>query len=151
MARSKLESVRRVYAAREKARAGALQKAREAREAQATQAEGLKELLAHYRQRHADSAGRTGAELARFQRFYRQVAETLDAHGRHVAMLTNAEAREELAWRGAYRASRAVADLLQRRMTERNTEDARRGRRSEAVKRSDWSMLNENDQADGGH
>ena len=147
--RSKLDAVRRLFVAREQGLAGEYRHARAEREHREAQSRELGGLLDHYRGMHAGERTSSAARLARFQRFYQQVADTLDTHTGTVRRLVEQEQISQSRWHDAWRSRHGLERLLENRALLRRRQSERRERRR-AVKTRASSMLNsESDQPSG--
>ena len=142
MAGEKLQTVKKIYKARERRLARLLVDARAAKEKQEAQAESLRGMLNGYREDKRHTEPVRSDHLAMFHRFYQQVADTLNLHGVHLQKLNEAEARRRAQWQDAYRRSQAIEQLVDKQERDAELLERRRGRRPGPANPRDWSMLN---------
>jgi len=145
----KLESIRRLYDAQEKALGRELQRLREERDQHEEHTEALHALLAQYRVEHSEASSMTAEQARRFKRFYQQVVDTLAAQREHAERLSAAEDAQRDAWQGAYRQRLGIERVLDKQLYSSQLADRRKERRAPQRPRSPgregWSTLNEDD------
>ena len=149
MPKDKLTTLRRLARDAERDRAIALEKARQERRNQESQAQSLQEMLTQYRQEQISKNGQavSSRQLAIFQRFYGRVSNTLIGHGQHVEQLREREQDSERRWHAAYRQHKAITRLQENREREQKRLTLRKERRSSIFRR--WTMLNTTDKEQG--
>jgi flagellar export protein FliJ len=148
--RSKLDSVRKVYAEQEKALTEQLARLNREREEQQAQADDLHQMLEGYRQQHSSRAVLSAAEALRFHRFYQRMTDAVGAQEEFVNRLSLAVEGKQAEWQESYRQRRAMELVLEKADAERTITERRRERRGAAPSRNvlraasgsgAWSML----------
>lgn len=157
-ARSKLDSVRKIYVEQEKALTEELARLDRERQEQQAQADELQRMLEDYRRDHCARATLTAAEALRFQRFYQRMTDAVGAQEEFVNRLSLAVQGKQEAWHHSYRQRRAMETVLDKAEAERALAERRRDRRAAPARRSEhgvasgadsWTMLRDSSEQDG--
>jgi flagellar biosynthesis chaperone FliJ len=143
----KLESIRKLYAAKEKSLGVELQRLRAEREQHREQTRALHAMLAQYDAEHSETSRMSAEEIRRFKRFYQQVVDTLAAQDEHARRLSAAEETQRDAWQAVYRQRLGIERVLDKQLYVDRQMARRKERRTvhRPPAAPGWSTLNEDD------
>ena len=142
MSKSKLDSIKGLYRAQERALGRELQRAVSEREQHRQQQRELDGLLAQYRDQHTQAGSLSADQALRFQRFYKQLVSTLTLQGELTHRLAQAEDIQRNAWRLAYQRRLGIERVIDKQAAEAAAVARRRERRARAPLSDPWSTLN---------
>lgn len=142
MPKSKLESIRKLYAAQEQTLAQELERLKRERARHGEQLRALVEWLAQYRIEHAGKVSLTAEQAVRFQRFQQHMVETVKTQDAHAERLAAAERTQRDAWSDAHRQRVGIERVLDKQKAEQRDQSRRRERRGTGrAGPADWSTL----------
>ncbi len=130
MTKNKLDSIKNLYQAQERALGRDLQRTVAERAQTREQEDNLRDLLGQYRQEHVQTTQWSAQQAARFQRFYQQLMSALTAQGELTRRLTRAEALQRDAWRAAYQRRLGLERVIDKQAVEQEEVAKRRERRA---------------------